>query len=195
MDKDIFLRGYAGLAVFTGVEVSETALKAAFNLMKDDFGNEEFLRICEDIAKTENLYGRLPIPKLFYDRRKKSAPVSPSKFQMAKMFFLDKCESYLNSDYVPDWEKKDFQANLTSSEMAALKCVGGISACWSAIHRGGAWDGDQMSWKMKELGKAFDGCYQETGDMLMLPNNSNDNEERLVSFDLDNIIRLKRIPQ
>lgn len=87
MDKDIFLRGYAGLAVFTGVEVSETALKAAFNLMKDDFGNEEFLRICEDIAKTENLYGRLPIPKLFYDRRKKSAPVSPSKFQMAKMFF------------------------------------------------------------------------------------------------------------
>lgn len=194
MDKKTFLQGYVGLSVFCGVEATETALNAVYSLMKDDFENEEFLAVCEDIAKTENLYGKLPIPKLFYDRQKKSAPVLPSRFQSAKSRFLDKCADYLNSDYVPKGEKLEFQKNLTASEAAALKYVGGISVCWSSVHRGGAWDGEAMSWRMKELGKAFDDCYRETGDVLMLKNGSNDNGERLISFDLDNVVRLKRIP-
>lgn len=56
------------LLTFAGIPVDENKNKAWYNLMKKDFSDSEFSRICEDVCKTETLYGRYPEPKLFYSR-------------------------------------------------------------------------------------------------------------------------------
>lgn len=56
------------LLTFANVPVDEHKNKAWYNLMKNDFTDKEFSKICNDICKTEFLFGRYPEPKLFYDR-------------------------------------------------------------------------------------------------------------------------------
>ena len=56
------------ILTFAGIPVDEIKNKAWYNLMKNDFIDSEFSRICEDVCKTETLYGRYPEPKLFYSR-------------------------------------------------------------------------------------------------------------------------------
>lgn len=56
------------LLTFAGIPVDEVKNNAWYNLMKNDFSDSEFSRICEDVCKTETLYGRYPEPKLFYSR-------------------------------------------------------------------------------------------------------------------------------
>lgn len=56
------------LLTFASVSVDENKNRAWYQLMKNDFTDSEFSRICNDICKTESLYGRYPDPKLFYSR-------------------------------------------------------------------------------------------------------------------------------
>lgn len=196
LDKEVFKAVYGGLLTAKGVTVDEQGMRFTYEAMKNDFENEEFENIALDVFKNEKFYGKIPDPALFYERKKRNAPVLPSKFQEAKLNFLAKCQDYLNSDYIPDAEKREFNRSLTSNESAALKYLGGISAVWAAVHKGGVWDGEAVAWKMKELGKAFDDVYREaeSGDLLRLENCGNDNGQRLIDFDLEKFIKMKRIP-
>lgn len=196
LNKEVFKAVYGGLLTAKGIVLDEQGMRFTYEVMKSDFENEEFRNIALDVFKNEKFYGKAPDPALFYDRKKRSAPVLPSKFQMAKLNFLDKCQGYLNSDYIPEAEKKEFTASLTANESAALKYLGGISAIWAAVHKGGVWDGEATAWKMKALGKTFDDVYSEADDsnVLMIETHSNDNGMPLVDFEIENIVKLKRIP-
>ena len=70
LTKTCFDRCMNALLSFAEVPIDSEKNKAFYNLMKNDFEDKEFSCMCEDICKTELLYGRYPAPKLFYDRKK-----------------------------------------------------------------------------------------------------------------------------
>lgn len=70
LTKTCFDRCMNALLSFAEVSIDSEKNKAFYNLMKNDFEDKEFSCMCEDICKTEILYGRYPAPKLFYDRKK-----------------------------------------------------------------------------------------------------------------------------
>lgn len=70
LTKTCFDRCMNALLSFAEVSIDSEKNKAFYNLMKNDFEDKEFSCMCEDICKTELLYGRYPAPKLFYDRKK-----------------------------------------------------------------------------------------------------------------------------
>lgn len=70
MDKTKFKKSLFALLYIKGVEENEFQTNILFNLIKDDFTDEEFGDMCVDICKTEELYNKYPDPKLFYDRKK-----------------------------------------------------------------------------------------------------------------------------
>lgn len=72
LTKVCFDRCMNTLLAFAEVEISQEKNKAFYSLMKNDFSDDEFRTISEDICKTELLYGRYPAPKLFYDRKGKA---------------------------------------------------------------------------------------------------------------------------
>ena len=69
LTKVCFDRCMNTLLAFAEIEISPEKNKAFYSLMKNDFSDDEFRTISEDICKTELLYGRYPAPKLFYDRK------------------------------------------------------------------------------------------------------------------------------
>ena len=72
MDKTKFKKSLFALLYIKGVEENEFQTNILFNLIKDDFTDEEFGNMCVEICKTEELYNKYPDPKLFYDRKKDS---------------------------------------------------------------------------------------------------------------------------
>jgi len=70
MNRTKFDESITALLYFKNVPVSETHTSFLFNMMKDDFTDDEFQEMCMDICKSEELYNKYPDPKLFYDRKK-----------------------------------------------------------------------------------------------------------------------------
>ena len=72
---------------FNNTQYSKTMTQNLYNLMKNDFSDDEMKKICEDICKHEELYGKYPSPKMFYDRKQ------PDKSKMVTIiegqFFID----------------------------------------------------------------------------------------------------------
>lgn len=72
---------------FGNIQYSKTMTEHLYNLMKNDFTDDEMKAICEDICKHEELYGKYPSPKMFYDRKQ------PDKSKMVTIiegqFFID----------------------------------------------------------------------------------------------------------
>ena len=56
---------------FGNTPYSKTMTEHLYNLMKNDFTDDEMKVICEDICKREELFGKYPSPKMFYDRKPK----------------------------------------------------------------------------------------------------------------------------
>ena len=56
---------------FGNIQYSKTMTEHLYNLMKNDFTDYEMKIICEDICKHEDLFGKYPPPKMFYDRKPK----------------------------------------------------------------------------------------------------------------------------
>jgi len=80
------------LLAFAEVQISKEKNCAFYTLMKNDFSDSEFGNICEDICKTELLYGRYPAPKLFYDRKKTK---EQTVLIREGSFYIDSGENYL----------------------------------------------------------------------------------------------------
>lgn len=55
---------------FNNTQYSNTMTENLYNLMKNDFTDDEMKVICEDICKHEELFNKYPSPKMFYDRKK-----------------------------------------------------------------------------------------------------------------------------
>lgn len=73
LTKVCFDRCMNTLLAFAEVKISQEKNKAFYSLMKNDFSDDEFRTISEDICKTELMYGKYPAPKLFYDRKKETS--------------------------------------------------------------------------------------------------------------------------
>lgn len=64
-----FNKNISSLLYFAEVPVDEIKNNFLYNLLKNDFEDNEFGEICVDICKTEELYGKYPSPKMFYSRK------------------------------------------------------------------------------------------------------------------------------
>ena len=71
LDKKVFLKCMNALLLFGSVEPDDRRNDMYYQLVANDFDDKQFSEICGDICKTENLYGKYPEPKLFYDRKAK----------------------------------------------------------------------------------------------------------------------------
>lgn len=72
LDRKKYDKNMSILLTFKNVKTNNAANEFFYNLVKNDFTDEEFGKMCVDICKTEDLYNKYPDPKLFYDRKKAS---------------------------------------------------------------------------------------------------------------------------
>ena len=87
MDKQQYTKSLTTLLYFKNVPLNEKHSDFLFNLLKNDFTNEQFNEICMDICKTEELFNKYPDPKLFYDRKLKDK--SNTVLILEGQFYLD----------------------------------------------------------------------------------------------------------
>ena len=92
LSLNAFNKNISSLLYFAEVPVDEVKNKFLYSLIKEDFEDGEFGDICVDICKTEDLYGRYPAPKLFYDRKAHKANTVLIK---EGSFFIDSGDGYL----------------------------------------------------------------------------------------------------
>jgi len=90
---------------FGNIQYSQTMTENLYNLMKNDFTDDEMKIICEDICKRSELFGKYPMPKMFYDRKQ------PDKSNMVMVlegqFFID--------DTMPEY--KDYLIGMTDEDV------------------------------------------------------------------------------
>jgi hypothetical protein len=113
------------------IESDENRTKALYELMKNDFTDDEFQKASERICKAETLFNKYPTPPMFY----KQKATRDDKCFVECQKFLDKVEDYLTLGFVPsDW-KQEFIDSLTETEGSVLQTFGGISTLWTDCHR------------------------------------------------------------
>lgn len=103
----MFDKSLSTLLYFKGVQFDKQHTNFLYNLLKDDFTDKEFCAMCMDICKTEDLYGKYPDPKLFYNRKKKGSEMILIE---EGIFFLD--------DTIPDYQP--FLTGMTDKEVEGL---------------------------------------------------------------------------
>ena len=70
LNRNTFDKNMSMLLMFKNIKANKQQNDFFYNLLKDEFTDEEFANTCVDICKTEELYNKYPDPKLFYDRKK-----------------------------------------------------------------------------------------------------------------------------
>ena len=131
LNKNTFLNCIGMILIMHDIEPNETLTNTLYELMKDDFTDEEFEKASQRICKEENLYNKYPTPPLFYKQKQ----TKDDKRNLDCQAFLDKVEDYLSMGFVPsDW-KQEFIDGLSDTEYAALQSYGGISTLWTDCHR------------------------------------------------------------
>ena len=58
IDKISFNRYLSSILIFRDIPIDEEKNKAFYELMKNDFTQDEFSKICERICKEEELFGK-----------------------------------------------------------------------------------------------------------------------------------------
>ena len=112
LDKKVFNRCLASILITNDIEINLEKNKAFYELMKNDFTDEEFQRASERICKEENLYNKYPTPPMFY----KNKQTKEDRQNLDCQSFLEKVEDYLSMGFVPsDW-KQEFIDGLSDTE-------------------------------------------------------------------------------
>ena len=86
LSRKCFDKCIGALLIFNQVEVSDKMNDMLYRLMSNDFTDKEFSTVCGDICKTENLFGKYPMPKMFYDRK---AKMDATELVEEGCFFID----------------------------------------------------------------------------------------------------------
>ena len=133
--------------------------------VKNDFTDDEFRAIANDILETENLYGKFPAPVLFYSRKKQAEKKSgDSAFLIARQAFQDKVMELVNNDYNTKQAIKEFNDSLTASEVAALSALGGLTALWGACRKDGVFIDEKADWTIRRIQEKFKEHYNAPAD-------------------------------
>jgi hypothetical protein len=69
LDNRIFMTKIFQIAELKSLQVPDKYAKSLYELIKNDFNDEEFVNVCDHILKHEDLYNKMPEPKHFYKRR------------------------------------------------------------------------------------------------------------------------------
>lgn len=67
LNRKHFDRNLSALLLFKGVKQIPQMDEMLYNLIKNDFTDEQFGNRCIEICKTKELYNKYPDPKLFYE--------------------------------------------------------------------------------------------------------------------------------
>lgn len=103
---------------------------ALYQLIKNDFTDEEFEKIACEICKNENLFGKYPKPFLFYRNKPKSKDVKKAKMVQAFTAFWEKLSSELNKK-VTHWRGE----GLSELGTLTLSAFGGLTHIYMQVNR------------------------------------------------------------
>lgn len=103
-------------------------------MMKDEldnyFDDKTFQQACSKLIAETETYGKLPTVHQFV----KYSPVKGvDKKVEKKQEFLNKVASFLELDYVMDYDRRKFD-NLTELEYKTLQSLGGLSEMYQRVH-------------------------------------------------------------
>lgn len=71
LDKKVFADCLGMILITNDIKTKDITTKSLYELLKNDFNNEEFSKVCLEICKEEALYGKYPTPNMFYKHKKK----------------------------------------------------------------------------------------------------------------------------
>ena len=193
LSENVFKNCLVGLCKMNGVSIEQDTLRMYYAKVKNDFTDDEFRAIANDILETENLYGKFPAPVLFYSRKKEAEKKSgESAFLIARQNFQDKVMELVYNDYNTKERIDDFNNSLTASEVAALSALGGLSALWASCRKGGIFDEEKTDWTVRRIQEKFKEHYNEQADSRLRIAESRNEEMALKIADLTGNV-LKRI--
>ena len=165
LSENVFKNCLVGLCKMNGVAIESDTLRMYYAKVKNDFTDNEFRAIANDILETENLYGKFPAPVLFYSRKKQAEKKSgDSAFLIARQAFQDKVMELVNNDYNTKQALQDFDTSLTASEVAALSSLGGLKAVWSACRKDGVFSDEKADWMIRRIQDKFKEHYNAPAD-------------------------------
>ena len=165
LSENVFKRCLVGLCKMNCVAIEQDTLRMYFAKVKNDFTDDEFMAIANEILETENLYGKFPAPVLFYSRKRESAKKSEeSEFINAQQKFQDKVMELVYNDYNPKEWVDDLHKSLTTSENAALSALGGFSSLWASCRKNGVFDAEKADWTIRRIQEKFKEHYNAPAD-------------------------------
>lgn len=165
LSENVFKNCLVGLCKMNGVSIEQDTLRMYYAKVKNDFTDDEFRAIANDILETENLYGKFPAPVLFYSRKKQAEKKSgDSAFLIARQAFQDKVMELVNNNYNTKQAIKDFNDSLTASEVAALSALGGLTALWGACRKDGVFIDEKADWTIRRIQDKFKEHYNAPAD-------------------------------
>lgn len=165
LSENVFKNCLVGLCKMNGVAIESDTLRMYYAKVKNDFTDNEFRAIANDILETENLYGKFPAPVLFYSRKKQAGKKSgDSAFLIARQAFQDKVMEFVNNDYNTKQAIKEFNDSLTASEVAALSALGGLTALWGACRKDGVFIDEKADWTIRRIQDKFKEHYNAPAD-------------------------------
>ena len=165
LSENVFKNCLVGLCKMNGVAIESDTLRMYYAKVKNDFTDNEFRAIANDILETENLYGKFPAPVLFYSRKKQAEKKSgDSAFLIARQAFQDKVMELVNNDYNTKQAIQDFNDSLTASEVAALSARGGLTALWGACRKDGVFIDEKADWTIRRIQDKFKEHYNAPAD-------------------------------
>ena len=181
LNKEKFIKSLNALLVFCQIDVDEVKTNNYYNLMANDFNDDEFTVICGDICKTENLYNKYPQPKLFYDRKPKIGTKDKMTEDLQK--FIEKVDDYISSGFIYSSQKEEFNNSLTDTERKVLTRNGGISALWTACNR------DDYARSVDSVLRGLESDFKELWEF----DTKQDGGLKLTYYNQDNVDKLKQL--
>lgn len=186
LTKDCFRNNFIGACVAKGFSPADKeSLAFLYDIVKDEFTDEEFIAITKDVVLNENFYGRMPDISLWTKRKKEAEKKSgESAFLIARQNFQDKVLELVYNDYNTKGQINEFNNSLTASEAAALSALGGLSALWASCRKGGVFDEEKTDWTIRRIQEKFKEHYNEQADSRLRITESRNEEMVLKIADL-----------
>ena len=97
LNRKHFDRNLSALLLFKGVKQIPQMDEMLYNLIKNDFNDEQFGNRCIEICKTKELYNKYPDPKLFYENTIKEDANVLVCLESGHLDITDEANACLNS--------------------------------------------------------------------------------------------------
>lgn len=132
ISKQVFNQQMLEFQSVLSVETSPDYLLVLYKHLVNEFTDDEFILVCHQVMKNEDLYGKMPTVRHFTKYLPKQITADDEK-EAKKQAFLEKVSDYLMLDYVMDYDRQKF-SNITELESRVLRSNGGLSEMWSRVH-------------------------------------------------------------